>query len=88
MPSLFAVLDTDVTVGNILTFIGMLVSVIWAISRIKSLTEKLGIRIDHLNSTIERHTNQFDSLCERHNRHEVRISILEEKNRSMSSTAD
>lgn len=84
MPALLAVLDTDVTVGNILTFIGMVTSVIC----IKSLTEKLGIRIDHLNSTIERHTNQFDSLCERHNRHEVRISILEEKNRSMSSTAD
>lgn len=63
-------------VANVLV---MVVTAVWAVSKIKGTTEKLGITMEHLRSTVERLDLRFETTARELVSLRERVSIMETK---------
>lgn len=67
------------SISEIANVLVMVATAVWAVSRIKGTTEKLGITMEHLRSTVERLDLRFETTARELVSLRERVSIMETK---------
>ena len=66
-------------VTELLNIVAMAGTAVWAVSKIKGTTEKLGITMDHLRSTVERLDVRFERTASELVALKERVTVMEVK---------